>query len=130
MALVLMSHAKTHSSQPSSILSPQNYLYDVLNPPFCPLLFTLFYFGPSFCFLSFSYCPLAPADLSLPPPPLILCTKFLNDASFTLYLSLEGSEVWALSTQSRRGTGRGYQYYKRKAISYCSPSFLFSTMGS
>lgn len=112
---------QTHSfSQPSSNLSPRNNCFKISPSltflPFC------FYFSPSFFF--FFLCPLAPANLSL-LPLLVLCTKFLNYASFTLYLSSGRLGGLGFLPVGRRGTGRGYQYYKYKAIPYCSPFFFF-----
>lgn len=88
-------------SQPSSILfpsfslSPQKLPFKVLNSPSVPyfspslLLFSAFLF-----FITLHTLAKRPPPPPLPPlPPCILCTKFLNDASFTLYLSLEGLEV-------------------------------------
>lgn len=117
---------QTHSfSQPSSILSPQNYLLNVLNSPSCPLLFTLSAFISGLLSLFFFNCSLAPANLSL-PPPLILCTKFLNDASFTLYLSLERlGGLGSLYLLVEEGTVRGCQYTNTKQYPIVHPPFCF-----
>lgn len=122
MALVFMFHAKLTPSLSLHRFSLHKTTFNVLNSPSVPWLFTLSAFiSGLFVFV--------PADISL-PTPLILCTKFLNDASFTLYLSLEGSEVWALSTCWWKRHSEGISVHKHKAIPYCSSFFLFSTMGS
>lgn len=99
MALVLMFHAKLTPSLSlhQFSLSLQNYLLSFLNSP------SVLYFSPSLLlFLAFSLfffnCPLAPAYLSLPPPPLILCTKFLKDASF--YSVPLSGRLWGLGSLS------------------------------
>lgn len=86
MALVFMFHAKL---TPLSLyrFSPQINLFNCFNPPPAPSAFICF--GFVFCFFL----------AALPPPPLILCTKLLNNASFPLYLSLDGSYFWAFATR-------------------------------
>lgn len=92
MALVLMSHAKTHSfSQPSSILSPQNYLYNVLNSPFCPLLFTLSFISGLLFVFFFSFFLIVPLLLLIFPFLLLLlsCAQ-----SFWTMLPLLCTSLW------------------------------------
>lgn len=106
-------------SQPSLILSPQNYLF---KSPLCPLLFTLFD-----CLAFFLYCfnsSLAPTILSL-LPPLILCTKYLSDASLTLYLWLKARRSALSVAVSSRGAVRGCQDTNTKQYPIVHPPFCF-----
>lgn len=84
MAFVFMFHAKL---TPLSLygFSPQTNLFNCLDSPPAPSAFISGFYLTSH--------PSAP----LPSPPFILCTKLLSNASFPLYLSLDGSEVWAFS---------------------------------
>lgn len=100
--------------------------FDVLNPPppspyFLPPLFLFLAFFFSF-FFKFRFLLLLSCAQSF--------ERCFLYPSFTLYLSLEGSEVWAHSTCWWKRHSDGMSVHKHKAIPYCSPSFMFSTMGS
>lgn len=115
---------QTHSfSQPSSILSPQNYLFNVLNSPFCPLLFTLsaFISGRLFFKLLFPR-----SRWSFPFLLLLSCAQ-----SFWTMLPLLCTSLWKARRSGLsppvggRGTVRGYQYTNTKQYPVVHPPFCF-----
>lgn len=121
-------------SQPSSILSPQNNLFRRLkspsSPPPSPYFFTPSVFiSGLFSFFSFPFF-LSPAELPPPlPPPFILCTKLLSDASFTLPLLC--TSPWKAQRSGltlpvgERGTARGCQYTNTKQYPIVHPPLCF-----
>lgn len=117
-------------SQPSSILSPQNDLFRRFKSPFSqPLLFTPSVFISGLFFFSFISSAELPHPPPLLPPPFILCTKLLSDASFTLPLLC--TSPWKAQRSGltlpvgERGTARGCQYTNTKQYPIVHPPLCF-----